>query len=64
MTEEIKLIVIENQNKNCHCLICPYCGAHELENCQETDVSKWRFQIKAFRVDNASHCLKCGRWFT
>ena len=47
----------------CQCLICPNCGAHELENCSETDIDKWRFQIKAFRVDNSSHCLKCDTWF-
>jgi len=47
----------------CRCIICPNCGAHELVDCAEIDVDKWGYQIKAFKVDNHSHCLKCDTWF-
>lgn len=46
-------------------IVCPYCGAHEVyapkddkQNCD-----KWFWVIKAFRVDNHSHCLNCDKWF-
>jgi len=63
-SSDIEIIVVKPINKEgCNCLICPNCGAHEVENCQEKDVSKWRFQIRAFKVDDKSHCLKCDTWF-
>jgi len=46
----------------CGCLICPNCGQHEV-NCEEADIVKKRFYIRAFKVDNDSHCLNCGAWF-
>ena len=58
---EIK--IVNSKNENCSCLICPHCGVHELVDCTEKDVSKWRFNIKAFRIDDQSKCLKCDNWF-
>lgn len=63
MENNIQIKIVTPINKTCNCLICPYCGAHELVDCTEKDVNKWRFNIRAFRVDNYSHCIKCNRWF-
>jgi DNA-directed RNA polymerase subunit RPC12/RpoP len=45
-------------------LRCPFCGAPEVENPEEKDVHKWVWNIRAFRVDDSSECLRCGRWFS
>ncbi|RKY40185.1 MAG: hypothetical protein DRP85_09070 [Candidatus Makaraimicrobium thalassicum] len=47
---------------NCGCLVCPNCGASEVDDCRKP-VDEWKFQIKAFKVDDWSHCLVCGCWF-
>lgn len=45
-------------------ITCPNCGATELTpESAGKPVSEWQFQIKAFRVDDWSHCLKCDCWF-
>jgi hypothetical protein len=43
-------------------MVCPHCGATEVVDCT-LPVKEWRFQIRAFRVDASSHCLKCDNWF-
>jgi len=50
----------------CNCMICPNCGAHEIDNCENQDkinVREWKWNIKPFKVNNDSHCLKCDCWF-
>ncbi len=47
---------------NCKCLVCPNCKVTELEDCN-LPMSEWRCQIRAFKVDGLSHCLKCNNWF-
>ena len=46
-------------------LECPHCGA--LETYKSADepknVDKWFFVIRAFRVDDQSHCTNCDNWF-
>ena len=63
MEDKIEIRIVTPKNENCHCIVCPYCGAHEIKNCEEKDVDKWIWQIKAFKVDDSSHCLKCDKWF-
>jgi len=63
---QVKIVVVESDTP-CGCLICPHCGAHELVDCHKKDEPGFwdnvRFNIKAFRVDNQSHCLVCDSWF-
>ena len=43
-------------------LTCANCGAPEVED-ETLPVDQWRFNIRAFRVDDWSECRKCGCWF-
>ena len=63
-------IVIVKPDTECGCLICPNCGAHEIDHDFEPTteeekknypMGKWN--IRAFKVDETSHCLKCNCWF-
>jgi hypothetical protein len=47
-------------------LECPRCGAIETyKNAKHPeDTDKWYFLIRAFRVDDASRCCNCNKWFT
>lgn len=56
---EMRIIIPKT---SCGCLICPNCGQHEV-NCKEQNQDKRRFFIKAFKVDDSSHCLNCNSWF-
>lgn len=51
------------KKRSCMCLICPNCGAHELQNCDEELTLNSLWNIKAYKVDDCSHCLKCKCWF-
>ena len=44
---------------------CPYCGALEAykDATDPKNTDKWFFAIRAFRVDNASECTICKKWF-
>lgn len=46
-------------------IVCPYCNCHETyKPAKESgNTNKWFFMIKAFVVDNKSHCLNCDNWF-
>ena len=46
-------------------LQCPHCGAFETyKSATDPDnVDKWWFVIRAFRVDDASECCNCKKWF-
>lgn len=53
-------------------IICPHCGATEVARWPEDATEEQRnnkfsmgvkWQIKAFKVDDHSHCLVCDRWF-
>ncbi len=45
-------------------IVCPKCGATELSSDSAgKPASEWKLQIKAFRVDDWSHCLMCDCWF-
>jgi len=46
----------------CNCLVCSKCGAKEVEDCSLPQ-NEWKWQIRAFKVDNYSHCMKCNNWF-
>jgi len=43
-------------------LDCPNCGAPEVED-ESLPVDQWKFNIRAYRVDDWSECRKCGCWF-
>lgn len=66
----MKVRVVSGPEK-CRCIICPNCGAHEIDHDwkPQTEEEKriyifgHRFNIRAFKVDNWSHCLKCDKWF-
>lgn len=69
MEQEIQIKVIIPKTE-CGCLICPKCGAHEIDHDWQPKteeekrmypMGKWN--IRAFKVDDSSHCLKCGCWF-
>jgi hypothetical protein len=66
MADEIE--VVEHRPKGqihgptCECLQCPYCGATEVDDCRKPG-SEWKWQIRAFKIDNSSHCLICDNWF-
>lgn len=70
MEDKIKIVIVK-PNTPCGCLICPNCGAHEVdhdwkpqtEEEKKTYIFGCRFNIRAFKVDNSSHCLKCDKWF-
>lgn len=57
MSEEDKPLVVVTD-----ALTCPNCGAPEVED-RTLPVEQWRFNIRAFRVDDWSECRKCGCWF-
>lgn len=51
---------------NCICMICPNCGAHEIEDCQnikDNDLIHAKWNISGYKVDDWSHCHKCNCWF-
>ena len=59
-------IIVMKPKTECGCLICPNCGAHEIVDCQnkdKIDPIEWRWNIRPYKVDEWSHCLKCDRWF-
>lgn len=64
--EELKIVVVTPPGKvhgpDCHCMVCPHCGATEVDDCRKP-VDEWKSQIKPFRVDDQSHCMMCDRWF-
>ena len=46
-------------------MICPHCGSPEVF-CDKNDpdnTDKWFWAIKAYKVDNYSHCTSCDTWF-
>lgn len=67
----IQIKIITPINEGCTCLICPNCGAHEVdhdwkpttEEEKKTYIFGCRFNIRAFKVDDWSHCLQCDCWF-
>src|SRR5690606_20601686 len=52
---ELTVVVVDS-------VTCPNCGAPEVAN-GDAPVAEWRFNIRAFRVDDWSECVKCGCWF-
>ena len=71
-------IVTPNNDSDCHCLICPLCGAHERGDCIHNppqhyatvapdEVERYPFgkwNISAFKVDRWSRCNACrGAYF-
>lgn len=66
-SEEVKRQIRERCGTNITAdgLRCPHCGAYETYKDKDdiNNVEKWAFMIKAFRVDNLSHCLNCEKWF-
>jgi len=46
-------------------IICPNCGTPEVfcDKNDPTNVDKWFFAIRAFKVDEYSDCTSCGEWF-
>jgi len=55
MTNEITIKVLPGVD-------CPNCGAVEAYE-DATSPTGMRFNVRAFRVDDWSHCLKCDCWF-
>lgn len=47
---------------DCRCLVCPKCGATEVDDCRKPS-AEWTWNIRPFAKDNLSHCLKCDSWF-
>lgn len=58
----------------CNGLVCPYCGAPEVVHpesaCPECGgllnkgkILEGKWNIKPFKVDDYSHCLRCDKWF-
>ena len=65
MTDKIEIRIVKS-NAPCECMICPNCGAHELQDCANKNnipAKDWRWNIRPFKVDDWSHCLKCDKWF-
>jgi hypothetical protein len=52
----------KDHGPNCTCMVCPYCGAAEIKDCS-LPTEQWYWQIRAYKVDNYSHCTVCGKWF-
>lgn len=50
----------------CNCLVCPHCGATEVDDCAKP-IESWKWFIRGYKVTDEhgdwSHCLKCGKWF-
>lgn len=46
-------------------LTCTHCGAYETYKPEDAkdDIDRWAFVIRAFRVDDASECMNCKKWF-
>jgi hypothetical protein len=46
-------------------LCCPYCGAREAyaSPTAPRDSNQWAWVIRAFKIDDASECRNCQRWF-
>jgi len=46
-------------------LVCPFCNSFEVykDGNDIENTNKWFFMIRAFRVDNSSHCTNCDKWF-
>ena len=46
-------------------LCCPYCGAREVyaDPSNPRDSDSWSWIIRAFKVDDASECRNCKKWF-
>jgi len=60
----------------CKNLICPFCGVPEVEGpegqrCElcggyvdgPQPISECKWNIRAFKVDDFSHCTRCNQWF-
>ena len=66
--EETKKLIYERtgcENPDRQGLTCPHCGAREVyaNDTHPDDTTKWAWLIRAFRVDDASECRNCERWF-
>jgi hypothetical protein len=46
-------------------LCCPFCEAREVyaNPAQPNDSKQWAWMIRAFKIDNASECRNCNKWF-
>jgi hypothetical protein len=44
---------------------CPHCGALEAYKNRENprDTTKWSWMVRAFKIDDYSHCRNCDKWF-
>lgn len=67
LNEEVKEAIIERcgPEPDKQGLECPHCGAHEVyaDKNAPNNTDKWFWLIRAFRVDDASDCRNCGKWF-
>ena len=66
--EETKKLIIErtgSDKPNPQGLCCPRCKAKEVYANPEApdDIKRWAWIIRAFKVDDFSHCLNCDEWF-
>lgn len=54
-----------SESPNPQGLCCPYCEAREVYANPEApmDSNKWSWMIRAFKVDDASECRNCQKWF-
>lgn len=64
-TKELIKKICQDENPIGDGLRCPHCGCMEAyKNRKEPGNTKlWAFMIRAFRVDDASECRNCGKWF-
>lgn len=65
---ETKASIIErtgSEAPNPQGLCCPRCGAREVyaDPNDPTNINKWAWLIRAFKVDDASECRNCNSWF-
>ena len=65
---EMKRLIIErtgSETPNPQGLCCPYCEAREVyaDPKAPNDSNRWSWIIRAFKVDDASECRNCGKWF-
>jgi hypothetical protein len=68
LNPEAKRMIIERTGSpkpNSQGLCCPSCGAREVyaNPADPENTDQWAFIIRAFRVDDASECRNCSKWF-